>query len=210
MTPIPTTTTPAPSIGGGGGGGGSNAAFPGMAGPPRSTISGIAQAGGRGEGGLGVGGGLMGLATQALSAAAGAGGMGVNAMAPGAGAAVSAAADIGIKLANRATQFAGQAAGIGIGGLLEAFLPVESELADPMNSWFGRIVGGMMGAVPQLPNMAGGKAAQPNNGQQPGQGQAADGKPPITVNYTNNQATEDRAGADLTNHLMAMNSGPGQ
>ena len=210
MTPIPTTTTPAPSIGGGGGGGGSNAAFPGMAGPPQSTISGIAQAGGRGEGGLGVGGGLMGLATQALSAAAGAGGMGVNAMAPGAGAAVSAAADIGIKLANRATQFAGQAAGIGIGGLLEAFLPVESELADPMNSWFGRIVGGMMGAVPQLPNMAGGKAAQPNNGQQPGQGQAADGKPPITVNYTNNQATEDRAGADLTNHLMAMNSGPGQ
>lgn len=200
MTPIPAT----------GGGIGTGAAFPGLGGPPASTISGIAQAGGRGEGGLGIGGGLLGMATNALSAAAGAGGMAANAMAPGAGAAISAAADIGIKLANRATQFAGQAAGIGIGGLLEAFLPVESELADPMNSWFGRIVGGMMGAVPQLPNMAGGKAAQPNNGQQPGQGQNADGKPPITVNYTNNQATEDRAGADLTNHLMAMNSGPGQ
>lgn len=200
MTPIPAT----------GGGAGTGAAFPGLGGPPQSTISGIAQAGGRGEGGLGIGGGLLGMATNALSAAAGAGGMAANAMAPGAGAAISAAADIGIKLANRATQFAGQAAGIGIGGLLETFLPVESELADPMNSWFGRIVGGMMGAVPQLPNMAGGKAAQPNNGQQPGQGQTADGKPPITVNYTNNQATEDRAGADLTNHLMAMNSGPGQ
>lgn len=200
MTPIPTS----------GGGMTSGAAFPGMAGPPQSTISGIAQAGGRGEGGLGIGGGLLGMATNALSAAAGAGGMAANAMAPGAGAAISAAADIGIKLANRATQFAGQAAGIGVGGLLETFLPVESELADPMNSWFGRIVGGMMGAVPQLPNMAGGQAAQPNNGQQPGQGQQGDGKPPITVNYTNNQATEDRAGADLTNHLMAMNSGPGQ
>ena len=203
----PSLMTPIPSSGGGIGTG---AAFPGLGGPPQSTISGIAQAGGRGEGGLGIGGGLLGMATNALSAAAGAGGMAANAMAPGAGAAISAAADIGIKLANRATQFAGQAAGIGIGGLLETFLPVESELADPMNSWFGRIVGGMMGAVPQLPNMAGGKAAQPNNGQQPGQGQPADGKPPITVNYTNNQATEDRAGADLTNHLMAMNSGPGQ
>ena len=200
MTPIPTT----------GGGIGSGAGFPGMAGPAQSTIGGITPAGGRGEGGLGVAGGLLGMATNALGAAAGAGGMAANAMAPGAGAAISAATDIGIKLINRTAQWGGQAAGIGVGGLLEAFLPVESSLADPMNSWFGRIVGGMMGAVPSLPNTAGQAAAAPQNGQNGQNGQPTDGRPPINVTYNNNQATEDRAGADLTNHLMAMNSGPGQ
>lgn len=188
--------------------GGGLGALPGPA--QESTVGGIAPAGGRGEGGLGIGGGLAGMAMSAIQAAAGAGGMGANMMAPGAGAAISAAADIGIKLANRGAQFAGQAAGIGVGGLMEAFLPVDSALADPMNSWFGRIVGGMMGAAPQLPNMAGQPANAPQNGQNGGGQPPADGKPPITVNYTNNQATEDRAGADLTNHLMAMNTGPGQ
>lgn len=202
-----------PGIGGGLAGGG--AMFGGALGPlpgpadPASTVGGIAPAGGRGEGGLGLGGGLAGMAMSALQSAAGAGGMAANAMAPGAGAAISAAADIGIKLANRTAQWAGQAAGIGVGGLMEGLLPVDSTLADPMNSWFGRIIGGMMGAAPMLPNMAGQSAAQPQNGQNGQQQPTADGRPPITVNYTNNQATEDRAGADLTNHLMAMNMGPG-
>ena len=188
--------------------GGALGALPGPA-DPASTVGGITPAGGRGEGGLGIAGGLAGMAMSALQTAAGAGGMGANMMAPGAGAAISAAADIGIKLANRGAQFAGQAAGIGVGGLMEALLPVDSALADPMNSWFGRIVGGMMGAAPNLPNMAGQAASAPQNGQGGAQQPGADGRPPITVNYTNQQATEDRAGADLTNHLMAMNMGPG-
>lgn len=218
MTPgqlaSPGLATPIPR----GGGAGTGGLMPGMAGLPQSmgggaapsSVGGIAPAGGRGEGGLGVAGGILGMATQALGAAAGAGGMAANVMAPGSGAAISAATDIGVQLLNRGAQFAGQAAGIGVGGLMEAFLPVDSEMADPMNSWFGRIVGGMMGAAPQLPNMAGQAANAPQGQGQGGQTPGADGKPPITVNYTNNQATEDRAGADLTNHLMAMNSGPGQ
>lgn len=215
------TTTAAPGgfgVPSGGGGMGTGSLGPGAAGVPQalggggaapSTISGITPAGGRGEGGLGIGGGLAGMAMGALQTAAGVGGMGANMMAPGAGAAISAAADIGIKLANRGAQFAGQVAGIATGGIMEGLLPVDSAMADPMNSWFGRIVGGMMGAAPNLPNMAGQAANAPQNGQGGQQQAGADGRPPITVNYTNNQATEDRAGADLTNHLMAMNTGPG-
>jgi hypothetical protein len=60
----------------------------------------------------------------------------------------------GIKLANRAIQYAGQVAGIGVQGLMETFLPTgASELAN--NSWFTRIIGGLAGAAPALPNVAG-------------------------------------------------------
>ena len=192
-----------------GGGAGTGGLLPGLAGPPQaSTVGGITPAGGRGEGGLGIGGGLAGMAMSALQAAAGAGGMGANMMAPGAGAAISAAADIGIKLANRGAQFAGQAAGIGVGGIMEALLPVESSMADPMNSWFGRIIGGMMGAAPNLPNMAGQAANAPQNGQN-GQGQQVDNSKTFNLQMTSPATTEDRKGADLVRHLTAMNTGPG-
>lgn len=136
--------------------------------------------------------------------------MGADLFAPGAG----QAAKVAIKEANRAIQFAGQVAGIGVSGLMETVLPAGSPLA--ANSWFSKIAGGIAGARPAGANKAGG----PNGGQpgQPappmgtpasGQGAGPQPGPGVTVNYTNNQAPEDRAGADLTSHLTAMSSGVG-
>jgi hypothetical protein len=124
------------------------------------------------------------------------------------------AAQVAIKEANRAIQFAGQAAGIGVSGLMETFLPAGSPLA--ANSWFSKLAGGLAGARPAAPNKAGGpnggqpgQAAPPMGTPASGQGAGPDPGPGVTVNYTNNQATEDRAGADLTSHLTAMSSGVG-
>ncbi|MGY4710160.1 hypothetical protein ACXDF8_11495 [Mycolicibacterium sp. CBM1] len=107
--------------------------------------------------GIGIGsGGLLGLAGSAASAAAGlaagAGSMG------GGGAAASAAAQIGIDEINRAIGFGAQAVGIGVQGLMETFLPVESQLADPTRGWFGRILGGVAGIRPVAQNVAGNKS----------------------------------------------------
>lgn len=143
--------------------------------------------------------GIGGMPMAAISTAA----SGLDALAPGAG----AAAQVGIQEINRAIAFGGQAAGIGVGWLLDTFLPSGgSELA--ANNWITRIAGGFAGAAPALPNMAGKSAQQPQPGQADPNAAAAGGAP-ITVNYTNQQATEDRAGADLTRHLSAMNSAPG-
>jgi hypothetical protein len=149
---------------------------------------------------------------------------GLDLIAPGAG----QAAQVGIKEASRAIQYAGQVAATGVGGLMETFLPTGgSELAN--NSWLTRIAGGLAGASPALPNIAGGAAGQAQqNGEPPppgpgaapltpeqiaaagnkhGQNGGADPGPqqPITVNYTNQGATEDRAGADLSYHLSQSN-----
>lgn len=70
-------------------------------------------------------------------------------MAPGAG----QAAQVGIKLANRAIQYGAQVAGIGASGLMETFLPRGgSELAN--KSWLTKIAGGIAGARPAIPNLA--------------------------------------------------------
>ena len=141
-----------------------------------------------------------------MSAAGGAG-AGLGIASGGAGAVASLGASIAMDEINRAIAFAGQAGAIGVSGLMETFLPAGSELAG--GGWFSRILGGIAGAKPQLPNTAGQPVAAPGaqgaGGAQP-QGPAA---PQVNVNYTNNQATEDRAGADLTRHLTSMNSGPG-
>jgi hypothetical protein len=107
-------------------------------------------------GGQGIGimpGGTIDAAIQGgLNAAGGAAGM----FGGGAGgAAAAAAAQTIMKLANRAIQFGGQAAGIGVSGLMETFLPTGgSELAN--NNWLTRIAGGIAAAAPALPNLAGG------------------------------------------------------
>lgn len=201
----PSLTSPVPLTGGAGTG----AVGPGLAGPPQSRVGGLAPAAGPpGGGNLGFGGGLIDLASAA-------GGIGLDAMAPGAG----AAAQIGTQLAKRAIAFGGQVAGIGVGGLLETFLPHGSPLADPNRSWFGKFAAGIAGARPALPNIAGSQPAPAApaaasgavgpDGQPLQQGGAAPGGG-ITVNYTNNQATEDRAGADLTRHLTAIAGSPGR
>lgn len=109
--------------------------------------------------GSGGGGGFAGLGGLPLQAAMTAT-AGLDMLAPGAG----EAAQIGIQLANRAAGYAGQLAGIGVGGLLETLLPHDSPLADPGKSWVGKIASGFAGARPALPNQAGvlGAGMQPD------------------------------------------------
>lgn len=150
----------------------------------------------------GAGPGLGGAPMDALMMAAG----GLDMLAPGAG----QAAQIGMKLANRAIQFGGQAAGIGVSGLMETFLPAGSPLGNLGNSWFGKLAAGFAGARPALPNTAGQQAPPNPNGQQQGQQQGGKGDTNIELNYTNQQATEDRAGADIQRHITATNAPAGK
>lgn len=94
--------------------------------------------------GIGIGGGLIGAAQ---SMGGGMGGMG--------GAAMSAGAQVGIDLINRTIGLGGQLAGNAVGGLMETFLPVESELADPSRGWFGKVLGAVAGVKPAGTNTAG-------------------------------------------------------
>lgn len=107
--------------------------------------------------GIGFGkGGLTGLIGSAAQSAIAAGGMAAGGMDGGAGGAVaSAAAQIGIDLLNRGIGYGAQVAGIATQGLMETFLPVESQLADPTRGWLGRIVGGVAGIRPVADNLAG-------------------------------------------------------
>jgi hypothetical protein len=156
--------------------------------------------------------------------------MALNAMAPGAGAAASMATDIAIQEINRAIEFGGELAGIGVQGLMETFLPVGgSELA--ANSWITRIAGGIAGMSPQLPNIAGGEkqgeltpeqqaqqnAQSPLTPEQAAARQAAQsgagavnakqGDTNITVN--NQRATEDGTGRDIAFHAQGQHAAPG-
>lgn len=197
----PGLTNPTPTGGGMGTGVGPGFAPAPSAAPTR--IGGLAPVGGSGSGGIGIqSGGLVDMAIQA-------GGMGLDMMAPGAG----QAAQLGIKLGARAAEYAGQAAGIGVQGLMETFLPTGgSELAN--SNWLTRIAGGIAGAAPALPNMAGkgqGGNLENPNGEQGAQGQGGQ-NPGLNIEkleYNNQNATEDRAGKDLTYHLGSMYSAPG-
>lgn len=200
----PTPLAGVPSMGGG--------MLPGMGMPSAAPFAnrqygGIAPTSGSGKGGVGMsGGGALGMAVQA-------GGMALDAMAPGAG----QAAQMGIKLANRAIEYGGQVAGIGAQGLMETFLPTGgSELAN--NNWITRIVGGLAGAAPALPNMAGkgSKAPEPPldgsqvggaNSQQ-GQGQGSGLTQNVTVKEDPNRGAQG-TGRDIADALQHQYSGPG-
>ena len=130
-------------------------------------------------------------------------------MFPGAG----QAAQTGIKLASRAIQYGGQAAGIGVQGLMETFLPTGgSELAN--NNWITRIVGGLAGAAPTLPNVAG-KGSQPKpedvagDPNTPQQGQGGQGGNTTNITVNNSRATEDGTGRDIAHAAQGMNEAPG-
>ncbi|AEK06723.1 tape measure protein [Mycobacterium phage RockyHorror] len=195
---------PLPTTGGGGGpmaAGAPQGLFTG--GPTNTTNIGanVAPYAGSGSGGIGMdGGGALGMAVQA-------GGMALDAMAPGAG----QAAQTGVKLINRAIEYGGQVAAIGAQGLMETFLPTGgSDLAN--NNWITRIAGGLAGAAPALPNLAG-QASQQRKDIDPqatGQGQTQvnqGGDTNITVN--NQRATEDGTGRDIAYHLQNQYVMPG-
>ncbi|ACI06230.1 tail length tape measure protein [Mycobacterium phage Brujita] len=195
------TNPPAPA-GGFGGGGAPLAAGVGM---PQSApfalntaIGGSSFPAQGGEGFQGLGG----LPMEGIMAAT----QGLDLLAPGA----SQAAQMGIKLANRAIGYAGQLAGIGVSGLMETFLPSGSPLANIGNSWFGKVAAGFAGARPALPNLAG-QQSMPNPAQlTPGQQQAGGQQgQPINLEYHNHEASEDRAGRDIVRNLEAQNAPAG-
>lgn len=198
-TPLPTSF----------GGGGLMAAGMPQAAPFTDTqYGGITPTGGSGKGGISMdGGGALGMAMQA-------GGMALDAMAPGAG----QAAQTGIKLANRAIQFGGQVAGIGAQGLMETFLPTGgSELAN--NNWITRIVGGLAGAAPALPNLAGKSSQAPTQDQvssvnpnttQHGQGAGpGPGNSYGDINVTTQRDDGGGVGRDIAFALQAQHEAPG-
>ncbi|AXQ64926.1 tape measure protein [Mycobacterium phage Renaud18] len=178
-----------------------------QAAPFASTrYGGVEPSAGMGGGGLGITQG--GMVDTAIGMAA----SGLDLMAPGAG----QAAQTGIKLANRAIEYGGQVAGIGVQGLMDTFLPTGgSELAN--NSWFTRILGGLAGAAPALPNTAGGKGGQGGQPEPPLQGNGVDpnttqhGQGGNTTNITvnNQRATEDGTGRDIAYHQQNQYSAPG-
>lgn len=185
-----------PAAGGGWGG----ATGPAQAWSPSSTrIGGVEPATGSGAGGVGITpGGTIDTAIGMAASAA-------DIFAPGAG----QAAQTGIKLANRAIQFGAQAAGIGVQGLMDTVLPTAgSELAN--KSWLTKILGGVAGAAPAIPNVAGKATAPPNPNQGDSNAQGGPVKAGDTnIHVTNNRATEDGTGRDIAFHQQARNSGPG-
>jgi hypothetical protein len=154
-------------------------------------------------GGSQSGGGLVGAATGAAAMAA-------DMFAPGSGAAVQIAS----QEAQRAIKFAGQATAIGLGGLMETFLPFGgSDLAN--NNWLTRGASAFAGVQPQIPNLAGKsasvdamqknpKTAQPMPLPQPissGQGDGS-ARGPTVVNNTFHVSNTGAAN-DTNEHVLA-------
>lgn len=106
-----------------------------------------------------------GLAMDGIMAAT----SGLDMMMPGAG----AAAKIGIQVANRTIGYVAQNAGIAASGVGE-FLSVGDNPKGSLGAgWLGKLAGGIAGAAPALPNLAGGKKPpgpmdQQGGGQQQG------------------------------------------
>lgn len=204
----PGSAGPAPSAGWGqpglptglpGGGG----MMPGM-GMPQGLGFGTPGPGVGGAAGLGAGaggmappsnpqGGQAGLSGAPMDALMGAA-SGLDMMMPGAG----AAAKIGIQLLNRTAEFGGQVAGIAAGGLGE-FLQVGDNPRGSLGaSWIGKLAGGLAGARPALPNMAGQKPPASPQGQQ---GQQAG-----VVNNNNLTVTNNRAEKDIDEDAIVKQS----
>lgn len=178
----------------------------GMTGPaqgwsPSQTgtrIGGVTPASGSGKGGVGM------TPGGTLDTAIGMAASGLDLLAPGAG----QAAQTGIKLANRAIQYGGQVAGIGVQGLMDTFLPTGgSELAN--KSWITKIVGGIAGAAPALPNMAGKSTAPQSQNQEDPNAPKNQGGNTTNITVNNNRATEDGTGRDIAYHQQAQNQAPG-
>lgn len=184
----------------GGGGGGLTGPMQGWS-PSQQTTSRIGgvepSSGGSGKGGFGITPG--GTIDTAMGVAA----TGLDLLAPGAG----QAAQTGMKLANRAIQYGGQVAGIATQGLMDTFLPTGgSELAN--KSWLTKILGGIAGAAPALPNMAGKSTAPQKQG---GDQNQTNNTNTTTYNTTihNNRDTGDGLMRDFEYATMQQNKAPG-
>ncbi|QIN94241.1 tail length tape measure protein [Mycobacterium phage Willsammy] len=153
---------PGPGLGLPGGGG----ALPFMgAGAPQAApfASGSVIAGQQPTGAPGAqGGGVSGVTGGLTGAALSAGAAGLDMLAPGAG----QAAQTGIQLANRSIGYLAQLGGIAASGVLETLsFGGSNPNADPFKTLPGRVLAGIAGARPAIPNTAG-------QGQQQAQQQA--------------------------------------
>lgn len=126
----------------------------------------------------------------------------LDTMAPGS----SAAAKIGIQLANRTVGFGAQVGGIAGSGVLETLSLGDNPKGNLGASWLGRGIGGLAGAAPALPNIAGGEPPGPMTEQGGGQG----GESGTTINQNdqsihvkNEKATEDQTGKIIAEHQAA-------
>lgn len=102
---------------------------------------------------------------------------------------------------NRTAAFAGQSGGIIAGGVMDAVMPHESELAG--KSWFTKLAGGFAGAKPELPNTAGDKPAKPQQNNQCGDTHIHGDHVGVKIDQYNGKEGEDAVGADLARHQMA-------
>lgn len=130
---------------------------------------------------------LGGLPMDGLMAAAGA----ADIMFPGAG----SLAKIGIQLGNRTIGYAAQNAGILANGIGE-FLSVGDNPKGSIGAgWLGKLAGGIAGAAPALPNLAGGKKP-PGPMDQAGGQQGGN----VDQSQTNNITVQSREGASGQEH----------
>lgn len=176
----PNTFTPGSSGPAPGGG------APGMPGFQSTGLASYAQAAAPGGGsGGGGGGGLLGAAASAMPIPGG---------------------QVMAQLAMRSIQFGAQAASIGVSGLMETFIPHNSQLGDPGAGWIGRIAGGLAGAKPAAKN----KAAQdtpppmPAGDQHPGSGAPPGPTNGVYIDKYIAQDGEHSAGQDLARHQTAQ------
>lgn len=141
---------------------------------------------------------LGGLALDGLMASTAA----LDTMAPGS----SAAAKIGIQLANRAVGYAAQNAGIIGSGVLETLSLGDNPKGSLGASWLGKGLGGIAGAAAALPNIAGGKPPGPMTQQGGGQGQAGTtiNQNDQSIHVKNEKATEDQTGKVIAEHQQQM------
>lgn len=126
-----------------------------------------------------------------------------------AGAAISAAVNIAMQELNAAISAGGQAIAAGVGGLQQTF-GWQQFAQTPLGqqSWITRLVGGLVGAQPQLPNLAGQKSIPPPPAST-GPGTAVSelanksGGPLVNIQNYNANAGEHTAGADIARHVEA-------
>lgn len=164
-----------------------------------TPIGGVDPLQGTGSGGVGASDGLMGAALAAAG--------GLDLLMPGAG----QAAQTATKLINRTIQYGSQAVGIGVQGAMDTFVPFGgSKLAQ--SNWFTRLVGGVAGAAPALPNTAGKGSAPLQPGQVDANAGGQGGQASVTNNTTINTNRDTISGTarDWEYHGQQQNSMPGQ
>lgn len=137
---------------------------------------------------------LGGMAMDGIMAAT----SGLDMLAPG----TSAAAKIGIQVANRTIGYAAQNAGIAANAIGEFFSVGDNPKGSIGAGWLGKLAGGIAGAAPALPNLAGGKKP-PGPMDQQGGGQQQGGNTTIGDTNINVQSREGASGQEHGEQVAA-------